>query len=88
MASPMRCCEILETNASCFPLRQNGTDTHIRGGAPNLRLLQAYGPAIFMRRDRYIAVLSQLTGLSTVDSKQKLICSDGLVPMLRLGYFD
>ena len=46
------------------------------------------GPAICMRRDRYIAVLSQLIGLSTVECKQRLLYTDGPTPMLRLGYFD
>ena len=46
------------------------------------------GPTIFMRRDRYIAVLSQLSGLSTENCQQRLMCSSGLTPMLRLGYFD
>ena len=46
------------------------------------------GPAVFMRRDGYVAVLSQLTGLSTVDYKKMLICTNGLVPLLHMGYFD
>ena len=46
------------------------------------------GPTVFMRRDGYVAVLSQLTGLSTVDCKQRLIWTDEPAPMLRLEYFD
>ena len=46
------------------------------------------GPAIFMRQDKYIATLSQLTGLSTVDCKKRLVCIDRPVPMLHLNYFD
>ena len=41
-----------------------------------------------MRRDGYAAVLSQLTGLSTVDCQQRLVCTNGPAPMLRLEYFD
>ena len=46
------------------------------------------GPAMFMRRDGYVTVLSQLTGLSTVDCKKRLVCIDGPIPMLYLNYFD
>ena len=46
------------------------------------------GPPIFMRRDKYIAVLSKLLGLSTDRCQQRLICTSGLTPMLRLTYFD
>ena len=46
------------------------------------------GPTIFMRCDRYIVILSQLSGLSTDNCQQRLICPDGPTPMLHLGYFD
>ena len=46
------------------------------------------GLVVFMRHDGYVAVLSQLIGLSTVDCKKRLISIDGPVPMLRLNYFD
>ena len=46
------------------------------------------GPPIFMRHDGYIAVLSQLTGLSTRSYQQRLICTSGPTPLLRLAYFD
>ena len=46
------------------------------------------GPTVFMRWDGYIAVLRQLTGLSTVECKHKLIYTDGPTPMLHLEYFD
>ena len=45
-------------------------------------------PAVFKRRNGYVTVLSQLTRLSLDDCKEKLVCVDGLVPMLRLSYFD
>ena len=45
------------------------------------------GPVVFMRRDDYVAVLCQLTGLSTVDCKKRLIYHNGPMPMLYLGYF-
>ena len=41
-----------------------------------------------MRRDGYAAVLSQLTGLSTVDCQQRLVCTNGPTLVLRLEYFD
>ena len=41
-----------------------------------------------MKRDGYVAVLSQLTGLSMVDCKKMLICTNGPVPLLHLRYFD
>ena len=41
-----------------------------------------------MRHDKYIAVLSQLTGLSTQGCQQRLICTSGPTPLLRLTYFD
>ena len=46
------------------------------------------GPTMFMRRDGYAAVLSQLTKLSTVNCQQRLVCTNGPVPMLHLEYFD
>ena len=46
------------------------------------------GPPILMRRDKYIVVLSQLSGLSIQGYQQRLICTSGLTPMLRLAYFD
>ena len=46
------------------------------------------GPAVFMRCDGYVAFLSQLTRLSSVDCKKRLVCIDEPVPMLRLNYFD
>ena len=46
------------------------------------------GPAVFMRRDSYAIVLSQLTGLSTMDCQQRLVCTNGPAPMLCLEYFD
>ena len=46
------------------------------------------GPTVFMRRDRYIAILIQLTGLSIVDCKQRLNYLDRPTPMLCLEYFD
>ena len=46
------------------------------------------GLAMFMRRDGYVAVLSQLTGLSTVDYQQRLVCTNRPAPMLCLEYFD
>ena len=46
------------------------------------------GPPIFMRRDGYLAVLSQLTGLSTRTCQQRLICTSGPTPLLRLAHFD
>ena len=41
-----------------------------------------------MRHDKYIAVLSKLSGLSTDKCQQRLIYTSGLTPMLRLAYFD
>ena len=46
------------------------------------------GPPIFMRCDGYTAVLSQLTGLSAKGIQQRLICTSGPTPLLRLEYFD
>ena len=46
------------------------------------------GLPIFMRRDKYIAVLCKLSGLSTDRCQQRLICTSGPAPMLRLHYFD
>ena len=51
-------------------------------------LSRLLGPTVFMRWDGYGLVLSQLTGLSIVDYKQRQICVDGSVPMLCLGYFN
>ena len=42
------------------------------------------GPAIFMRRDGYNATLSQLTGLSTVECKCRLLCPTDAAPLLCL----
>ena len=41
-----------------------------------------------MRRSKYIEVLSQLSELSTADCQQRMIYSDGRMPMLRLEYFN
>ena len=46
------------------------------------------GPLVFMKRDGYIVVLSQLTGLSAKGCQQRLIYTSGPTPLLRLGYFD
>ena len=46
------------------------------------------GPTVFMRCDGYTTVLSQLTGLSTKSCQQRLICTSGPTPLLRLAYFD
>ena len=46
------------------------------------------GPAIFMRREGYASVLGQLTGLTTGECVERLICVDGPTPMLRLEYFE
>ena len=46
------------------------------------------GPLVFMRRDGYTAVLSQLTGLSAKGCQQRLICTSGPTPLLRPAYFD
>ena len=46
------------------------------------------GPPVFMRRNGYTAVLSQLTGLSAKGCQQRLICTSGPTPLLRLAYFD
>ena len=46
------------------------------------------GLPIFMRCDRYIPVLSQLTGLSTQSCQQRLIYTSGPMPLLRLAHFD
>ena len=46
------------------------------------------GPPVFMRRDGYTAVLSQLTRLSTKSCQQRLICTSRPMPLLRLAYFD
>ena len=51
-------------------------------------LSRLQGPAIFMRRDGYLSVLNQLTGLRSGDCDRHLVCRDGDLPMLRLGYFD
>ena len=41
-----------------------------------------------MSSDWYTAVLSQLTGLSTKSCQQRLICTSGPAPLLRLAHFD
>ena len=41
-----------------------------------------------MRRDKYIAVLCKLSGLSTDRCQQRLICTSGRAPILRLHNFD
>ena len=46
------------------------------------------GPAVFMRCNGYASVLCQMTGLTTIECKQRLMYVDGSVPMLRLEYFD
>ena len=46
------------------------------------------GPPIFMRRDGYITVLSQLTRLSTRSCQQRPICTSGPTPLLHLAHFD
>ena len=46
------------------------------------------GPTVYVRRDRYIVVLSQVSGLSTEGCQQRLICTSRLTPLLRLAYFD
>ena len=46
------------------------------------------GTTIFVRRDKYIATLSQLSGLSMKGCQQRLVCTSGPTPMLRLAYFD
>ena len=51
-------------------------------------LSKLLGPVVFMRHDGYTSVLSQLTGLTTVECKQQLICVDRPTPMLCLEYLD
>ena len=46
------------------------------------------GPTIFVRRRGYVAILKQLTGLSTESCEKRLVSIDGPVPMLRLHYFE
>ena len=40
------------------------------------------GPTMIMRRDGYASVLCQLTGLTTGECAEQLICVDGLTPVL------
>ena len=46
------------------------------------------GPAMFMRRTGYVAVLRELTGLSAQSYVKRLVCVDGPVPALHLNYFE
>ena len=46
------------------------------------------GPAVFMRREGYASVLCQLTGVTTRECAERLICTDGSAPRLHLEYFE
>ena len=41
-----------------------------------------------MRRFGYVAVLRQLTGLSTQSCEKRLVCIDRPIPVLHLNYFE
>ena len=84
----MRHCKVLEIGAPRLPLWQNKADTTLEEVRQIYGFSKIMGLPIFMRSDRYIAVLSQLTGLSTQGCQQRLICTSGPMPMLRLAYFD
>ena len=51
-------------------------------------LSRLLGPTVFVWRDYYATTLHELTGLTKVDYRQCLICTDGPTPMLPLEYFD
>ena len=84
----MRCCKILEATHHVFRFGRIELTPTLEEVCWICDFSKLMGPTIFMRRDKYIAILSQLSRLSTDNCQQRLICPDGPMPMLHLGYFD
>ena len=84
----MRCRKVLEASASCLSLRPDRADSHGGGSAPDLRLLQDHGTHSLHEARRIHCGPELANWLSTKGVQQRLICTSGPTPLLRLAYFD